>query len=67
MQQPMDVEAQIAELEDRIEHLETTNETDVRVVETDNGPRIVLEDRQQTWFPPKYFRKILDRLDDEAG
>ncbi len=52
------------ELERRIESLEDNRKTKVRVVDTDKGKRIVLEDRNQTWFSPNYFRKILDNLDD---
>ncbi len=50
-------------LESRVDQLEDKTETKVRVVETDNGKRIVLENRQQTWFSPNYFRKILERID----
>jgi len=55
-------------LEKRVENLEEDKKTKVRVVDTDNGKKIVLENRQQTWFSPNYFRKILDRIDgDEAS
>lgn len=50
-------------LESRVDQLEEKTETKVRVVDTDNGKRIVLENRQQTWFSPNYFRKILERID----
>ncbi|MDY6770599.1 MAG: hypothetical protein SV186_01430 [Candidatus Nanohaloarchaea archaeon] len=50
-------------LESRVDQLEDKTETKVRVVDTDNGKRIVLENRQQTWFSPNYFRKILERID----
>jgi len=51
-------------LESRVDQLEDKTETKVRVVDTDNGKRIVLENRQQTWFSPNYFRKILKRIDE---
>lgn len=50
-------------LEKRVENLEDANKTKVRVVDTDRGKRIVLENQQQTWFSPNYFRKILERID----
>lgn len=51
-------------LESRVDQLEDKTETKVRVVDTDSGKRIVLENRQQTWFSPNYFRKILERIDE---
>ena len=53
------------EIEARVENLEDKNKTKVRVVDTEKGKRIVLEDRQQTWFSPNYFRTILDSIDSE--
>lgn len=57
-----DITQRIDTLEKRVEQLEDSNDTKVRVVETDQGERIVLENRQQTWFSPKYFEKILDSI-----
>lgn len=56
------------QIRNRVENIEEKMETKVRVVDTDRGKRIVLENRQQTWFSPKYFEKILDNIggDDEA-
>jgi hypothetical protein len=58
-----DLTQRVDTLEKRIEQLEDSNDTKVRVVETDQGERIVLENRQQTWFSPKYFEKILNSID----
>lgn len=55
------------QLEKRVENLEEKNKTKVRVVDTENGKRIVLEDRQQTWFSPNYFRTILDSIDEGSS
>ncbi len=52
------------EIEKRLENLEDNRKTKVRVVDTDKGKRIVLEDRNQTWFSPNYFRKILENIDE---
>ncbi len=57
----------VQQLEKRVENLEESNSTQVRVVDTSNGKKIVLEDRQQTWFSPNYFRTILERMDEEDG
>lgn len=51
-------------IEERVERLEEDRKTKVRVVDTDRGKRIVLENRNQTWFSPNYFRKILERIDE---
>lgn len=59
------MDERMQELESRISKLEDQNETKVRVVDTDNGKKMVLENRQQTWFSPNYFRKILKRMDEE--
>ncbi|MCJ7450333.1 MAG: hypothetical protein MUP58_01185 [Candidatus Nanohaloarchaeota archaeon QJJ-9] len=59
------MDERMQELESRISKLEDQNETKVRVVDTDNGKKMVLENRQQTWFSPNYFRKILERMDEE--
>jgi len=29
-------------------------------VQTDNGPRVVLEQRRQRWLSPKYLEKVLE-------
>lgn len=57
-----------SQIENRVENIEDKMETKVRVVDTDRGKRIVLENRQQTWFSPKYFEKILENIggDDET-
>ncbi len=52
------------EIENRLENLEENRKTKVRVVDTDKGKRIVLEDRNQTWFSPNYFKKILENIED---
>lgn len=62
----MDVETRIEELEQRIETLENQHEIDVRVVDTDSGKKIVLEDQKQRWLSPKYFQTILDDIEDET-
>jgi len=56
------------QIRNRVNNIEEKMETKVRVVDTDRGKRIVLENRQQTWFSPKYFEKILENIggDDEA-
>ncbi len=59
------LEEGLEEVKTRINQLEEGTETKVRVVDTDNGKKIVLENRQQTWFSPNYFRKILDNLEEE--
>ncbi len=53
------------EIEKRLENLEENRKTKVRVVDTEKGKRIVLEDRNQTWFSPNYFKKILENLSEE--
>jgi galactose-1-phosphate uridylyltransferase len=55
---------EVESVKDRVEQLEEKSKTKVRVVDTEQGKRIVLENRQQTWFSPNYFRKILDNLDE---
>lgn len=52
------------DLRRRVDQIEDNTKTRVRVVDTDQGKRIVLENRQQTWFSPNYFRTILERLDE---
>ena len=59
------IEEKLERLETRVENIEENNKTKVRVVDTEKGKRIVLEDRQQTWFSPNYFRTILDSIDSE--
>lgn len=60
--------ADFDQISNRVENIEEKMETKVRVVDTDRGKRIVLENRQQTWFSPKYFEKILENIggDDDA-
>ncbi|MDY6789479.1 MAG: hypothetical protein SVV03_05975 [Candidatus Nanohaloarchaea archaeon] len=60
------IEDKLDTLESRIENLEDRTKTKVRVVDTDRGKRIILENRQQTWFSPNYFRKILENIGEEA-
>lgn len=57
------IREQLGELRRRVENIEESTRTKVRVVDTDQGKRIVLENRQQTWFSPNYFRTILERID----
>ncbi|MDY6777273.1 MAG: hypothetical protein SVU32_01285 [Candidatus Nanohaloarchaea archaeon] len=60
------LDEEIQNLKSRVDQLEEKTETKVRVVDTkDRGKKIVLENRQQTWFSPNYFRKILERIDEE--
>ncbi len=55
---------ELEELRQRVDQIEDRTRTRVRVVDTDQGKRFVLENRQQTWFSPNYFRTILERIDE---
>lgn len=59
------IRGELEELKNRVEQIEDNSRTRVRVVDTEQGKRIVLENRQQTWFSPNYFRTILERIDSD--
>ncbi|MDY6774405.1 MAG: hypothetical protein SVS85_04355 [Candidatus Nanohaloarchaea archaeon] len=58
-----EIREELEGLKERVDRIEDNSRTKVRVVDTEQGKRIVLENRQQTWFSPNYFRKILDNLE----
>lgn len=61
------MDEKLDQIERRVDNIEDKMETKVRVVDTDRGKRIVLENRQQTWFSPKYFEKILENIGGSDG
>lgn len=44
------------------EHLKN-DEINIRTVETQNGPRIVVEQVRRRWFHPNYLTAVLDDMD----
>jgi len=52
----------IQDLEERLERVEDRQDQQLKIkkVDTENGPRVILEHTVQRWLSPKYIDKVME-------
>jgi len=62
-----EVQEKLLDLDRRLRWLERQARIRVRLVRTDKGDRILVEQLNHTWYSPRYFRKLLEGLEEEKA